>query len=256
MAQVKPPLSSQICSGSKFPQKFDRADYAMYLRVIRRHPAMKWANGYSLGEDFEQLGLLEVFKVLESFNSSVGTSPVQYVSVVMRRRLYDCFRTLTSTYSDKTASVTCSPKGQSNVATESAPALADQFTGIDILCDRTSLTDHDSHSFGFAYSPVVANDASDRFTSCDEGESYPNELQHDELIDSVLQGVEATDQARLFLFFMDKLPVRQREIVDLTLADYTDQEIATALQVTPQAVHKTKQKAVATMRTFLLGYMQ
>lgn len=256
MAQLNSSLSGQISSGSQFPQKFDRACFAMHVKAVRNHPAIAWANRHFLDSDFEQLGLLEVLNVSQTCDPSFGTSPVQYVSVAMRSRLYNCFRTLQSTYFDKVAPAARNLKSQPNIDTESSFVVLDQFTRVDLHVDPTIPTDHDSYLFEFARSPVAENNASDRFTSCDEGQPYHPELRHDDFIDSVLQDLEETDQARQFMFFMDQLPIRQLEIVDLTPADYADQEIATTLQVTPQALHNTKHKAIAIMRTFTAGYMQ
>ena len=256
MAQLELSHSSRISSGTQFPQPFDRADFAMYLKVVRRHPGMAWAKRRSLGDDFEQLGLLEVLNVLQTYDPNFGTSPVQYVSVAMRKRLYNCFHQLQSAYTDKAYPATNGTKGQSGVDAQFDLALFDQEDAGDLTIDSDGTNGKDSCSFEFSYSSVAANEDFDRFTSCDDGESYRPEFKQSDLIDGVLQDVQNADQARQLMFAANQLPTRQREVVDLAMQDYTDQEIATILQVTPQAVHKTKQKAIATMRTYMAGYMQ
>jgi RNA polymerase sigma factor (sigma-70 family) len=253
MAQLELSHSSRISSGTQFPQPFDRADFAMYLKVVRRHPGMAWAKRRSLGDDFEQLGLLEVLNVLQTYDPNFGTSPVQYVSVAMRKRLYNCFHQLQSAYTDKAYPATNGTKGQSGVDAQFDLALFDREDAGDLTIDSDG---KHSYSFEFSYSSVAANEDFDRFTSCDDGEFYRPEFQQSDLIDGVLQDVQNADQARQLMFAANQLPTRQREVVDLALQDYTDQEIATALQVSPQAVHKTKQKAIATMRSYMAGYMQ
>lgn len=256
MAQLKVSHSRRISSGTQSPQPFDRADFAMYLKVVRRHPAMAWAKRRSLGDDFEQLGLLEVLKVLKTYDPNFGTSPVQYVSMAMRNRLYNCFHSLQSAYTDRAHPDTNGRKEQSGVdAQVDLDLFDDEATdALAIAADGTS--GKDSYQPEFSYSSVAANDDFDRFSFCDEGEFYLPEFQQSDLIDGVLQDVQNTDQARQLMFAANQLPTRQREVVDLALQDYTDHEIATTLQVTPQAVHKTKQKAIATMRTYMAGYVQ
>lgn len=256
MAQHKVSHSRQISSGTQSPQTFNRADYAMYLKVVRRHPAMAWAKARSLGDDFEQLGMLEVLKVLQSYDPNFGTSPVQYVSMAMRKRLYNCFHSLQNAYTDRAYPATNGKKGQSDVDAQVDLDLFDQGRAEDITLDSDGTSGNGSNLFELSYSSVAANEDFDRFTSCDEGEFYPPAFHQGDLSDSVLQDVQNADQARQLMFAANQLPTRQREIVDLALQDYTDQEIATTLQVSPQAVHKTKQKAIATMRTYMAGYMQ
>ena len=256
MAQLKVSHSRRISSGAQSPQQFDRADFAMYLKVVRRHPAMAWAKARSLGDDFEQLGLLEVLNVLQSYDPNFGTSPVQYVSIAMRKRLYNCFHSLQNAYTDRAYPATNGTKGQSGVDAQFDLALFDQEGADDLTLESDGTSGKGSYSIEFSYSSVAANEDFDCFTSCDEGEFYRPEFQPGDLSDSVLQDVQNTDQARQLMFAANQLPTRQREVVDLALQDYTDQEIATTLRVSPQAVHKTKQKAIATMRTYMAGYMQ
>ena len=248
-------LSRPISTGALYPQHFDHTDFAMYRKVVRRHPTMDWARRLSLENDLEQLGLLEVLKVLQTYDPTFGTSPVQYVSVAMRTRMYSCLRTLQSAYCDKRVPATSATKLKCAVDSGADIAALDKDVTDDRVADVLNPIGEASLSFAPAYLSVTANDESDRFTSCDEGEYFRPEPNDEDLIDSVLMGVEVTDQARKLLFAMDQLPCRQREIVDLVLHDYTDQEIAATLQVTVQAVHKTKQKAICALKTMMAGYM-
>lgn len=253
MSQLK--LSRPISTGALYPQTFDHTDFAMYRKVVRCHPTMDCARRLSLENDLEQLGLLEVLKVLQTYDPTFGTSPVQYVSVAMRTRMYSCLRTLQSAYCDKRVPATSALKLKCAIDTGAEFAELNKDVTEDRAVDVFNPVDEASLSFAPAYLSGTVNDESDRFTSCDEGEYFRPELNDEDLIDSVLAGVEVTDQARKLLFALDQLPCRQREIANLVLQDYTDQEIALTLQVTVQAVHKTKQKAIVALKTMMAVYM-
>jgi RNA polymerase sigma factor (sigma-70 family) len=96
------PEDHSICASKlppTCPSLLHDADCIRALRrVVRAHPLMCWARARSLGDDLEQLALMEVPNILRGYQPGHGTTPEQYVGSALRVRLFSCKRTLVRIY--------------------------------------------------------------------------------------------------------------------------------------------------------------
>lgn len=185
------------------PILHDAARVSAFRRLVRSQPVMAWARARSLNDDLEQLGLIEIAKILRTYDAQRGTTAEQYVGVAIRSRLLSCVRTLSST----------------------------NGRDLEQSIDGALTTDDERRP-----SEQPPSDSA-------QNADAPDHLARTQLARAVRDEVL-------------RLPTRQREVIELMLADHTEREIAHKLGVSVQAVNKTKQGAFEALKLSLAGTMQ
>lgn len=181
-------------------------------------PMMAWARSRGIDEDLEQLGLIELAKLLGKFDPSVGTTVEQYIGSTLPARMVTCLRSLNRDYCDPVDQMASSHETGSSefrdaLADDGDPLSTLQDDEISIAGDAMGVTD----ATAFAFEIV--------------GDTAANALEWKRIMATLLREIE-------------QLPNRQAEVVRLGLAGYTDGEIAQHLGISKQAVNKSKQKAI------------
>lgn len=173
------------------PLLHDSERIKAFRRVVRAHPVMVWANARSLGDDLEQLALLEIANILRSYNPNLGTTPEQYVGIALRTRLFSCQRALTSAYGDPSV-------GQGDESGD--------------VADHEQKEDMEREATGH--------------------------------VDCTFNTYADKQLARHLKLGIAQLPHRKRQVIEMTLEDSTEREIAQELAVSVQSVNKSKQGAI------------
>lgn len=213
-------------SGASLDSPHFQAALPTFKRLTRSRklaPMMAWARSRSLDEDLQQLGLIELAKLLQKFDPGVGTTVEQYVGSTLPARMVTCLRSLNRDYCDRLDQA-AADHGLDSPEEDGDDSIADHedFVSTKPACessiagDATGMPDDDAFAFEIV------------------GDAAANALEWKRVMATLHREIE-------------RLPSRQAEVVRLGLADYTDGEIAQHLEISKQAVSKAKQKAVAVL---------
>jgi DNA-directed RNA polymerase specialized sigma24 family protein len=210
------------------------------LRTFRRfactHATMGWARLLGLGDDLEQLAVLEAISIAKTHRAERGTTVEQYVAVAMRQRMYSVYGKLARAYYDKRA--------------PDARGYADGDARSEFVGDGQQEAESDNatqDAGGWSPRPERSNGGYDEallpdLMDYELGWMYAGSRQ---LVADPALLCEQRRRVELLADQVARLPERQRQAVELTLTGSTEREIADAMGITVQAVRKSVGKALS-----------